>query len=131
MYFYVFQISFSSVKLNINELSAAISTVKARFSNSRLQWLKELASYLNNHTNAEADPIFSGKPRDYPSSILTPDLKTSITSTIKSCDDEACSAFFEQSLITLPSEMNRGKRKVLFNLLRSLTNKKIWNSYKS
>lgn len=89
-------------------MNSAIATVKARFSNSRLQWLKEVASYLNDHTSPDADPIFSGKPRDYPSNILTTELKAIITSTIKSCDEEAHKDFFGQSLITMPSEMNRG-----------------------
>ncbi len=98
-------------------MNNAIAMVKARFGNSRLQWLKEISTYLNDHTSAEADPIFSGKPRDYPSNILTPELKTIITSTIKSCDDEAINIFFDQSLITMPSEINRGKLKVYFNLV--------------
>ncbi|XP_032792088.2 transmembrane protein 214-A [Daphnia magna] len=95
-------------QINTAELSSAMTTVKARFSSSRLLWLKELASYLNNHTSTEIDPVFSGKSRDYPSNILSSELKTLITSTIQFCDDEALSAFFDQSLITMPSEMNRG-----------------------
>lgn len=97
------------LQINTAELSSAMTTVKARFSSSRLLWLKELASYLNNHTSTEIDPVFSGKSRDYPSNILSSELKTLITSTIQFCDDEALSAFFDQSLITMPSEMNRGK----------------------
>lgn len=85
-----------------------MTTVKARFSGSSLLWLKELASYLNNNLNVDTDPVFSGKPRDYPTNLLSSDLRNIITSTIHSCEDDVLNNFYDQSLITMPSDMNRG-----------------------
>ena len=86
-----------------------MTIVKARFSGTTLFWLKELTNYLNNNLSTESDPIFAGKPRDYPSNLLSSDLKNIITSTIQSCDNEVLNTFYNQCLITLPSDMNRGK----------------------
>lgn len=95
-------------QLNVAELSENIETIKARFAGSRLLWVKELATYLNNHLLVETDPTFAGKPRDYPASLLNPDLRSVITSTLQSCEDEVLDLFYDQSLITIPAEMNRG-----------------------
>lgn len=85
-----------------------MTVVKARFANSRLLWLKELTSYLNNNLSVETDPTFAGKPRDYPSSLLSPELKGIITTTIKECGAEEARIFYTQSLITMPTDINRG-----------------------
>lgn len=95
--------------MNVAELSENMETIKARFAGSRLLWLKELSTYLNNHLLVETDPTFAGKPRDFPASLLNPDLRSVITSTIQSCEDEVLDLFYDQSLITIPAEMNRGK----------------------
>lgn len=74
----------------MEELTQAMTVVKARFANSRLLWLKELTSYLNNHlSSVDTDPTFAGKPRDYPSSLLSSELRQMITTTIRDCGDEA------------------------------------------
>ena len=90
------------------ELNQAMTVVKARFANSRLLWIKELTSFLNNHLNVDTDPTFSGKPRDYPSSLLSSELKQLITSTIKEVGAEEGKIFYTQSLITMPTDINRG-----------------------
>ena len=105
----IHKFSYFCIQINVAELSTAMTTVKARFAGSRLLWLKELATYLNNNMNVESDPVFSGKPRDYPANSLSPDLKNIITSTISSCEEEVLNAFYDQVLLTLPSEMNRGE----------------------
>lgn len=91
------------------ELSKTINTIKARLPSSPLFWLKELVTTLNSSFSVDTDPTFSGKPYDYPSSLLSSDLKSIIRTTIESCGDDELSTFFEQSLIIMPSEMNRGK----------------------
>jgi len=94
--------------INIKELNEALAVAKARFSGTPSIWLKDLTTYLNNHLNVESDPNFSGKPVDYPSSLMTPDLKKCIASTISSCNHEALQAFYLQTLIALPTDINRG-----------------------
>lgn len=94
--------------INTKELDEALAVAKARFSGSPLIWLKDLTTYLNNHLNVEADPTFPGKPVDYPSSLMSSELKKCITSTINSCNHEALQAFYLQTLITLPTDINRG-----------------------
>ncbi len=94
-----------------------MSTVKARFAGARLLWLKELTSYLNNNMNVDSDPVFAGKPRDYPANSLSPELKSIITSTIQSCEDEVLNIFYDQTLLTMPSDMNRGEHLQSFALI--------------
>jgi len=94
--------------IDTKELNETLAVAKARFNAAPLIWLKDLTTYLNNHLNVEADSTFSGKAQDYPSSLMSSDLKKCITSTITSCNQEALQAFYLQTLITLPTDINRG-----------------------
>ena len=85
-----------------------METVKARLPGSKLMWLRELTNHLNHELNVETEPLYSGKSRDYPSCLLTPQLRDIVKSTIEVCDEESLKLFLQQSLVTIPSEMNRG-----------------------
>ena len=85
-----------------------METVKARLPGSRLMWLKELTNHLNHELNVETDPLFGGKSRDYPSCLLTSELRNLIKSTIEACEEEALQLFLQQNLITMPTDINRG-----------------------
>jgi hypothetical protein len=77
-------------------------------------WLRELTNHLNHELNVETDPVYSGKSRDYPSCLLTPQLRDIIKSIIEVSEEEVLKLFLQQSLITIPSEMNRGLKFIKF-----------------
>jgi hypothetical protein len=77
-------------------------------------WLRELTNHLNHELNVETDPVYSGKSRDYPSCLLTPPLRDIIKSIIEVSEEEVLKLFLQQSLITIPSEMNRGLKFIKF-----------------
>jgi TMEM214, C-terminal, caspase 4 activator len=82
--------------------------MKARFPGTPRFWLKEMTDHLNHQLNVDVDPTFSGKPRDFPSSLMSSELRGIITSTFSECGSDTLQAFYEEWVLTMPTEINRG-----------------------
>ncbi|XP_015436435.1 PREDICTED: transmembrane protein 214-A [Dufourea novaeangliae] len=105
-----------------NELSTVLTNDQIRFPEAPLIWLKDLAAYLNLKIPLDKeDTIFSGKPKDYPLSIVPKPISSILEKAIQMAGEQTSQLFYENTLTAMATDMVKGSpvvgHKVLLQLL--------------
>ncbi|ROT79841.1 transmembrane protein 214 [Penaeus vannamei] len=97
-------------KLNVAEMQNLLDVVTARFLDTPLIWLKDLASYLNVRINPihMPDPTFKGKPDSYPTSLVSSQVKKLLLQTLSGCNDKVLAAFHKHCVTSMVQEQVKG-----------------------
>ncbi|KAG7200304.1 hypothetical protein KM043_017769 [Ampulex compressa] len=95
--------------INPTELSDVLATGQARFPEAPLIWLKDLAAFLNVKIAIDKeDAVFSGKPQDYPLSIVPKTIYATLEKAIDMAGQQTAQIFYENTLTTMATDMVKG-----------------------
>ncbi|XP_011060330.1 PREDICTED: transmembrane protein 214-A isoform X2 [Acromyrmex echinatior] len=91
------------------ELDELLATAQVRFPDAPLLWLKELNAFLNIKIpiNKE-DAIFSGKPKDYPLSLVPKTISSILERAVEMTGQQTIQIFYENTLTTMATDMVKG-----------------------
>lgn len=94
--------------LDLVELENLLETTKLQFNNDVIQ-LKTALTFLNEKLRLEKpeDSLFFDKPLDYPTNILSKELKSVLQRLVKNCSNERLQYFFHNLLQSLCEELNK------------------------
>lgn len=82
---------------------------QTRFPEFPLIWLKDLAAFLNLKIPVEKeDAIFSGKPKDYPLSIVPKPISSVLYKAIEIAGKQTAQLFYENTLTAMATDMVKG-----------------------
>lgn len=89
-------------KVKQSELETTIKASKTHFPESTSIWLKDAAAFLNHVLPYEAeDPIFFGKPADYPLCALPQNIRKQLSQLLQCCTLPTIQLFQEHCLDTI------------------------------
>ncbi|KAK2576811.1 hypothetical protein KPH14_005446 [Odynerus spinipes] len=95
--------------INAEEFSNILATGRLQFPEAPLIWLKDLAAYLNIKIPIEKeDATFSGKPKDYPLSIVPKSVSSTMEKAITMAGQQTAQLFYEITLTTMATDMVKG-----------------------
>ncbi|XP_020289025.1 transmembrane protein 214-A isoform X2 [Pseudomyrmex gracilis] len=96
-------------KINPQELDELLATAQVRFPEAPLLWLKELNAFLNIKIpiNKE-DAIFSGKPKDYPLSLVPKAISSILERAVEMTGQQTIQIFYENTLTAMATDMVKG-----------------------
>ncbi|KYN32449.1 hypothetical protein ALC56_13306 [Trachymyrmex septentrionalis] len=91
------------------ELDELLATAQVRFPEAPLLWLKELNAFLNIKIpiNKE-DAIFSGKPKDYPLSLVPKAISSILERAVEMTGQQTIQIFYENTLTAMATDMVKG-----------------------
>nr|CAG4644520.1 EOG090X0NTZ [Lepidurus arcticus] len=100
-------------ELKLSEITQVVDTVRARFSNSPMLWLKDLVSHLNLNLNFPTDPTFADKGPEYPASNLPTDVRQFLVKFLSGLEDSksedsVLAIFCEQSVLAVIQDAGKG-----------------------
>lgn len=95
--------------INAQELNELLATAQVRFPEAPLLWLKELNAFLNIKIpiNKE-DTIFSGKPKDYPLSLVPKAISSILEQAVEMTGQQTIQIFYENTLTAMATDMVKG-----------------------
>ncbi|XP_011869469.1 PREDICTED: transmembrane protein 214-A [Vollenhovia emeryi] len=111
--------------INAQELNELLATAQVRFPEAPLLWLKELDAFLNIKipVNKE-DVIFSGKPKDYPLSLVPKAISSILERAVEMTGQQSVQIFYENTLTAMATDMVKGTpvvgHKIFLQLLAHL-----------
>ncbi|XP_034183934.1 transmembrane protein 214 [Osmia lignaria lignaria] len=95
--------------INADEIRSVLTTGQTRFPDAPLIWLKDLAAFLNVKIPVDKeDAIFSGKPKDYPLSIVPKSISSTLERAIEMAGKQTAQLFYENTLTTMATDMVKG-----------------------
>ncbi|XP_076763484.1 transmembrane protein 214 [Xylocopa sonorina] len=95
--------------INAEELRNILTTSQTRFPEAPLIWLKELAAFLNIKIPIDKeDVVFSGKPKDYPLSIVPKSISSTLEKAIEVAGKQTAQLFYENTLTAMATDMAKG-----------------------
>ncbi|CAL7939702.1 unnamed protein product [Xylocopa violacea] len=95
--------------INAEELRNILTTSQTRFPEAPLIWLKELAAFLNIKIPIDKeDVVFSGKPKDYPLSIVPKPISSTLEKAIEVAGKQTAQLFYENTLTAMATDMAKG-----------------------
>ncbi|XP_076238618.1 transmembrane protein 214 [Calliopsis andreniformis] len=111
--------------IDLEELQDVLASGQIRFPEGPLIWLKDLAAYLNVKIPIDKeDPTFSGKPKDYPLSIVPKQIRSVLEKAIEMAGKKTAQIFYENTLTTIATDMVKGSpivgHKIFLQLLGSI-----------
>lgn len=97
------------LQINPNELCDVLTSGQTRFPEAPLIWLIDLAAFLNAKMPIDKeDAIFSGKPKDYPLSIVPKPISSTLEKAIEMAGKQTAQLFYENTLTTMATDMVKG-----------------------
>jgi len=101
--------SLQRTQINAQELDELLATAQVRFPEAPLLWLKELDAFLNIKIpiNKE-DAIFSGKPKDYPLSLVPKAISSILERAVEMTGQQTIQIFYENTLTSMATDMVKG-----------------------
>ncbi|KAL0132299.1 hypothetical protein PUN28_000230 [Cardiocondyla obscurior] len=95
--------------INAQELNDLLATAQMRFPEAPLLWLKELDAFLNIKIpiNKE-DTTFSGKPKDYPLSLVPKEIYSILERAVEMTGQQTIQIFYENILTAMATDMVKG-----------------------
>ncbi|KAI4493719.1 hypothetical protein M0804_001895 [Polistes exclamans] len=114
--------------INPDDFSDILTTGKLQYPEAPLIWLKNLVAYLNVKIPIEKeDAVFSGKPKDYPLSIVPKSISSTMERAVKMAGEQTAQLFYEITLTTMATDMAKGTpvvgHKIFLQLLARLNPK--------
>ncbi|XP_017799561.1 PREDICTED: transmembrane protein 214-A [Habropoda laboriosa] len=95
--------------IDADELQIVLTTSQNRFPEAPLIWLKDLAAFLNVKIPIDKeDAVFSGKPKDYPLSIVPKPISSTLEKAIEVAGKQTAQLFYENTLTTMATDMVKG-----------------------
>ncbi|XP_076657105.1 transmembrane protein 214 [Halictus rubicundus] len=93
----------------VDELSSVLTNGQIRFPDAPLIWLKDLAAFLNLKIPVDKeDAVFSGKPKDYPLSIVPKPIFSILDKAIEMAGKQTAQVFYENTLTAMATDMVKG-----------------------
>ncbi|XP_043251874.1 transmembrane protein 214-A [Colletes gigas] len=94
--------------INPDELSDVLTSGQTIFPEAPLIWLKNLAAFLNVKLPIDKeDAIFSGKPKDYPLSVVPKPISSTLEKAIELAGKRTAQLFYENTLTAMATDMVR------------------------
>ncbi|OAD56057.1 hypothetical protein WN48_03797 [Eufriesea mexicana] len=95
--------------INPEELHDVFTNSQTRFPEVPIIWLKDLAAFLNVKIPVDKeDAVFSGKPKDYPLSIVPKSISSILEKAIDMAGKQTAELFYENTLTTMAIDMVKG-----------------------
>ncbi|EFN79101.1 transmembrane protein 214-A [Harpegnathos saltator] len=95
--------------IDIKELNNVLATAQARYPEAPLIWLKDLAAFLNVKVPIDKeDAIFSGKPKDYPLSLVPKAISSTLEHVVEMAGQQSAQHFYEITLTSMATDMVKG-----------------------
>ncbi|XP_072763950.1 transmembrane protein 214-A [Anoplolepis gracilipes] len=95
--------------INVQELNELLTTAQIRFPEAPLLWLKELNAFLNIKIPiSKEDTIFSGKPKDYPLSLVPKAISSILEQAVEMAGQQTIQTFYENTLVAMATDMVKG-----------------------
>ncbi|XP_033359171.1 transmembrane protein 214-A [Bombus vosnesenskii] len=95
--------------INAEELRNIFTSSQTKFPEAPLIWLKDLAAFLNIKIPVDKeDAVFSGKPKDYPLSIVPKTISSILEKAIDMAGKQTAQLFYENTLTTMATDMVKG-----------------------
>ncbi|XP_032669571.1 transmembrane protein 214-A isoform X1 [Odontomachus brunneus] len=95
--------------IDIKELNNVLATAQARYPEAPLIWLKDLAAFLNVKIPIDKeDAIFSGKPKDYPLSLVPKTISSTLERVVEMAGQQSVQHFYEITLTSMATDMVKG-----------------------
>ena len=95
--------------INAEELRNVFTSSQTKFPEAPLIWLKDLAAFLNMKIPVDKeDAVFSGKPKDYPLSIVPKTISSILEKAIDIVGKQTAQLFYENTLTTMATDMVKG-----------------------
>ncbi|XP_050586083.1 transmembrane protein 214-A [Bombus affinis] len=95
--------------INAEELRNIFTSSQTKFPEAPLIWLKDLAAFLNIKIPVDKeDAVFSGKPKDYPLSIVPKTISSTLEKAIDMAGKQTAQLFYENTLTTMATDMVKG-----------------------
>jgi len=97
-------------KIEAGEFETVLEKDQATFPDNRSVWLLDLASLLNLRLECvpETDPVFEGKPPDYPLCLMGKKVRGILNTTLSQCSSPTLVTFAEHCMQSLISDMSKG-----------------------
>lgn len=96
-------------QINAEELRNIFTSSQTKFPEAPLIWLKDLAAFLNIKIPVDKeDAVFSGKPKDYPLSIVPKTISSILEKAIDMAGKQTAQLFYENTLTTMATDMVKG-----------------------
>lgn len=93
----------------MEELNELLTIAQIRFPEAPLLWLKELSAFLNIKIPiSKEDTIFSGKPKDYPLSLVPKTISSILERTVEMAGQQTIQIFYENTLTAMATDMVKG-----------------------
>lgn len=97
------------LQINADDFSNILTTAKLQYPEAPLIWLKNLVAYLNIKIPIEKeDAVFSGKPKDYPLSIVPKSISSTMERAVTMAGQQTAQLFYEISLTAMATDMAKG-----------------------
>ncbi|XP_015190822.1 PREDICTED: transmembrane protein 214-A [Polistes dominula] len=114
--------------INPDDFSDILTTGKLQYPEAPLIWLKNLVAYLNVKIPIEKeDAVFSGKPKDYPLSIVPKSISSTMERAVTMAGQQTAQLFYEITLTAMATDMAKGTpvvgHKIFLQLLARLNPK--------
>ncbi|XP_029673763.1 transmembrane protein 214-like, partial [Formica exsecta] len=95
--------------ISVQELNELLTTAQIRFPEAPLLWLKELDAFLNIKIPiSKEDTIFSGKPKDYPLSLVPKAISSIFEQAVEMAGQQTIQIFYENTLTAMATDMVKG-----------------------
>ncbi|KAL2730047.1 transmembrane protein 214-A [Vespula maculifrons] len=95
--------------INADDFSNILTTGRLQYPEAPLIWLKNLVAYLNIKIPIEKeDAIFSGKPKDYPLSIVPKSISSTMERAVTMAGQQTAQLFYEITLTTMATDIAKG-----------------------
>ncbi|XP_043669609.1 transmembrane protein 214-A [Vespula pensylvanica] len=95
--------------INADDFSNILTTGRLQYPDAPLIWLKNLVAYLNIKIPIEKeDAIFSGKPKDYPLSIVPKSISSTMERAVTMAGQQTTQLFYEITLTTMATDIAKG-----------------------
>lgn len=93
-------------QIDTKELNDVLATAQARYPEASLIWLKDLAAFLNIKIPIDKeDAIFSGKPKDYPLSLVPKAISSTLERAVEVAGQQSVQLFYENTLTLMATDM--------------------------
>ena len=101
-------------RISGGDIQALLVESKTHFPDSKSIWLKDVTAYLNSLIQYEVvDPVFSGKPANYPACLLKKEVVQEVTGLFDECSTQTLQLFQEYCLETVIKNLNSLKLPIL------------------
>ncbi|XP_066584426.1 transmembrane protein 214 [Prorops nasuta] len=94
--------------INVNEFNNLVAVSQTQHPENPFEWLQICVTYLNTNIPIDKeDPIFAGKPRDYPLSVVPDIIYSTLDKTIKKVGRHSTQRFYTTLLYDMVSRMDK------------------------